>query len=62
MYIHSLGFNWKLINDGDFVNVKLCLNNVLKEHAKLGLGHTVKSAEALDQKNVGVWSVRRRFS
>ena len=48
MYIESIGFNWKLIDGDEYVSVKLCLDNVMKENASMGLGRVVKLAQAFE--------------
>ena len=48
MYLESLGFMWKLVDGVEFVNLKLCLDNVMKEKAAMGLGRVVKQAEAFN--------------
>ena len=47
MYVMSLGLNWKLTDGVEFVKLKQCLDNCVKETASMGLGRDVKSAQAL---------------
>ena len=48
MYLESLGYTWKLIDDPKFIKLKMCLDNKMKENAKKGLGREVCQAEALN--------------
>ena len=39
--------NWKLIDDPDFYNVKVLLDNVMEERAKQNIGMIKKQAEVI---------------
>ena len=41
------GFNWKLISDSEFQDVKFTLDNMMKQRAAKGIGNEVKQAEVL---------------
>ena len=42
MYLFSMGFTWKLLDDLQFHDLKMCIDNVMKEKATMGLGAEVK--------------------
>ena len=48
MYLSSLGFVYEFLEDPDFNRLTNCLDNKMKQNAKLGLGRTVKKAEPLE--------------
>ena len=48
----SVGFMWKLINGEDFVKLKMCVDNVMKEKAEKELGSLSHSDEAFDHADI----------
>ena len=45
--LETEGYTSRLITDGDFKDVKLTLDNIMKEHTQQGLGNSVRQAEVL---------------
>ena len=48
MYLHSVGFVYQLLDDVEFIAVRNCLDNKMKENAKKGLGRKVHKADPLE--------------
>ena len=48
MYLSSIGLVFEFLEDSDFVGLRNCLDNKMKENAKKGLSRKVKKAEPLE--------------
>ena len=46
-FLETEGFNWRLITDSEFKDVRFTLDNVMKQRTQQGLGNTVRQAEVL---------------
>ena len=46
-YLFHKGLKWKLIEGSEFENVRVTLDNLMKERAKEGIGNVVRHAEVL---------------
>ena len=40
-WLESEGYNWRLVSDEEFVNVKFTLDNIMKDRAARGVGGKV---------------------
>ncbi len=47
MHLESQGIFWKLIDDGDFVNVKFALDNVMKKQTALGFAKPARQVNVI---------------
>ena len=47
MYLETQGFNWKLIDDKEFTDLKFTLDNVMKSNTSAGIGISVRQADVL---------------
>ena len=47
-HLETIGFGWKLINDGDFSDIKFTLDNLMKLRVSQGIGIGVKQAQFLN--------------
>ena len=57
-YLDLLGFNWKLINEEYFKDVKFTLDNMMKIQTVQGIGISVKKAQILSHTDEDLlWSV-----
>ena len=52
MYLNSKGHVYEFLDDPEFHKLAMCVDNKMKENAKMGLGCTVRKAEPLDSKQV----------
>ena len=58
VYLEKQGFSWRLLNDGNFKELKFTLDNVMKACTAARIGTTVCKAEVLsfeDEKNL--WEI-----
>ena len=47
MHLETEGFNWKIIDDKEFTEVKFTLDNAMKANTSAGIGIAVRQAEVL---------------
>ena len=48
-HLKTLGFSWKLINEGGFKDVRFTVDNVMKLQTSQGIGLSVKQAQILSE-------------
>ena len=46
-YLHMNKIPWKIIEGGEFLDIKIVLDNVMKEHTKMGVGTSKKIAKLI---------------